>query len=282
MKRWMILAITLVLTPSARAGFDVSTFEDLGLAANSYNNNLGTAGFFNSGGNSFNNSYDPTFSTWSGWSISSQTNISNPGGSIPDYNFEYTAIPGIGGNGSQTYAVANTYGDGANPFHPSSSIVNLAAGASPVSIQITNTAYDYYSMTYGDGFAKQFGAGDYLLLTIDGYSSANGGGTQVGEVDFYLANFLATNSSQWYIVDTWQTVDLSSLVGAQSLVFGLESTDNDPVYGINTPSEFAADNLIAGTAAVPEPSSLLLCLTGIGIGSGLMIARRPPGHKTQP
>jgi Domain of unknown function (DUF4465) len=280
MKRWMILALILTMSPTAKADV-VSTFEDLGLPANSFNNNLGTNGFFNSGGNSFNNSFDPTFGTWSGWSISSQTNISNPGGSIPDFNFEYTAITGIGGNGSQTYAVANTFGDTADPFHPASSIVNLAAGASPISIQITNTAYDYYSMLYGDSFAHQFGAGDFLLLTIAGYSLANGGGSKVGEVDFYLANFLGSDPSLYYIVNTWQTVDLSSLMGAQSLVFGLESSDNDPMFGINTPAEFAADNLIASTA-VPESSGFLLCLTGIGIGGGVLIARRSKGQSAQP
>jgi Domain of unknown function (DUF4465) len=272
MKRWMILALTLALAPTARADY-ISTFEDLGLPANSFNNNLGTNGYFNSGGNFFNNNFNSTFGAWAGWSISSQNMVPTPPLTNPDYTYQYLAYPGIGGNGSQTYAVANTFGPGADPFHPSTSIVNLGAGASPVSIQITNTAYDYFSMSLGDSFAHKFGAGDFLLLTIDGYSSSNGGGTKVGEVDFYLANFLGTNPSQYYIVSTWQTVDLSSLVGAQSLAFGLESTDNDPIFGMNTPAEFAADNLIAASA-VPEPSSLLLCLTGIGIGTGALIARR--------
>ena len=266
MKRWMILALLLLSAPVADAGYNVSTFEDLGLSPNMDLNNAGPSGQFVSGGNSFNNSYDPTYGSWSGWSISSQTNISNPNGSIPDYNFQYTSVTGSGANGSQTYAVANTFGNGADLLHPATSIVDLAGGNNPLSIQVTNTAYDYFSMTYGDGFAHKFGAGDYLLLTIQGYSSSNGQGTAVGEVDFYLANFLGTDPSRYYIVDTWQTLDLSKLAGAQSLVFGLKSSDNS-AYGMLTPAEFALDNLTAGSASVPEPSSLLLCLSGIGIGT---------------
>jgi hypothetical protein len=121
-------------------------------------------------------------------------------------------------------------------------------------------------MTYGDSFAKKFGQGDFFLLTIQGFTLPGGQGSQVGEIDFYLANFLGTDPSKYYIVDTWQTLDLSKLVGAQSLVFGVESSDNSK-FGINTPAEFAIDNFTAGTAAVPEPSSLLLCLAGIGIGT---------------
>ncbi len=60
-------------------------------------------------------------------------------------------------------------------------------------------------------------------------------------VDFYLANFLGSNS---YIINTWQTLDLSYLAGAESLQFGLSSADNDPTYDMNTPAYFAIDNLM--------------------------------------
>ena len=273
MNRRLTLAILLVMTPAAHAGFNTSTFEDLNPTqlVNWDRNNFGTPGvtnssYFNSGGNTFNNSYESTFGTWSGWSVSSQTDVNNPGGQNPDYNYQYTAIPGIGANGSLTYAVANTYGQGANPLHPATSFVNLAPGTSAISAQVTNTAYDFFSMTYGDGFAHKFGAGDFLQLTIEGYTSTNGTGSKVGEVDFYLANFLGADSKSYYIVNTWQTVDLTALAGARSLAFGLVSSDNGD-FGINTPAEFALDNLVSGTAAVPEPSSWLMSLIGLGMGS---------------
>ena len=170
--------------------------------------------------------------------------------------------------------MAFTFGDNVDPFHPNGSFINLAAGASPVSIQITNTTYAYSSMLNGDSFAKKFGRGGlFSLLTITGYDSPGGGGKSVGEVDFYLANFLGNNA---YIVNTWQTVDLSSLVGAQSLVFGLESTDNNALFGMNTPAYFAVDNFTA--AAVPEPSTALLCVIGIGLARTF---RRRAGDPSQ-
>ena len=45
---------------------------------------------------------------------------------------------------------------------------------------------------------------------------------------------------------------------ATSLGFGLQSSDNDPTFGMNTPAYFAADNLRLN--AVPEPSTLVLSL----------------------
>ena len=53
MKRWMTLAFALILAPSAHASYGVSTFEDLRLAPNSYNDNAGASGQFVSGGVSF-------------------------------------------------------------------------------------------------------------------------------------------------------------------------------------------------------------------------------------
>ena len=119
-------------------------------------------------------------------------------------------------------------------------------------------------MLDGNQFSRKFGAGDYFLLDVRGYTGAEGAGKEVGEVKFYLANFLGSNS---YIINTWQTLDLSSLAGAESLQFGLSSTDNDPIYGMNTPAYFAIDNLVLGGSSVPEPGSVILMaigLTGLG------------------
>jgi hypothetical protein len=252
MIRCMILAVSFALgiASAARANIVTTTFEDLGLPPNSFNNNAGPSGQFVSGGNSFNNSYDPTYDAWSGWAISSKTDVTTPG-----FTNQYSAITGSGANGSATYAVADPFGPTANAFHPADSFINLAAGASPVSIQVTNTTYAYLSMKLGDSFAHAFGPGDYFLLDIKGYNGTGGTGQVVGEVDFYLANFLGDNS---YIINTWQTLDLTSLVGATSLGFGLQSSDNDPTFGMNTPAYFAADNLRLN--AVPEPSTLVLSL----------------------
>ena len=256
------ILITLALASTAGADFNVSTFDDLNLPANSFNNNAGPSGRFTSGGNSFANSYDPAFGgVWSGFAVSSFTDATTPG-----YTNQYSAIAGSGAGGSKAYGVGFTFGGNVDPFHPDGSIVNMASGSHPDSVQVTNTAYDYYSMRDGDQFARKFRAGDFLLLTIAGYDAPGGVGHEVGEVSFYLANFLGSDPSRYYILNTWQTVDLSSLAKASSLRFGLESSDNDPTYGMNTPAYFAIDNLTGVTSiatAVPEPSSVLMLASGL-------------------
>ena len=168
-----------------------------------------------------------------------------------DYNYQYDAYPGAGAGGSQTYAVAYPGGS------PGASFVNLAAGSSPKSIAVTNTMYTYIALTQGDGFARAFGPGDYYLLDITGYSGLNETGNVIGDVYFYLANFLDGNS---LVVTTWDTVDLSSLAGSESLQFSVTSTDNGE-FGINTPAYFAADDFVT-TSAIPEPGTVGLTIAG--------------------
>jgi hypothetical protein len=149
----------------------------------------------------------------------------------------------------------------ADPFHPNGSFINLAAGSAPLSIDVTNTTYDYLSMLNGDPFASRFTTNSFFELDIAGYSGLNGTGAVIGDVEFYLANFLGGNS---YIVNTWQKVDLTSLAGSESLVFGLRSSDNNPDFGMNTPAFFAADNLVVATnSPVPEPLTLIPWALGL-------------------
>jgi hypothetical protein len=133
-------------------------------------------------------------------------------------------------------------------------------------------------MLNGNSFSHKFGAGDFFLLDVQGWTGANGTGTEVGQVDFYLANFLGSNS---YIINTWQTLNLSALADAQSLQFGLSSSDNDPVYGMNTPAYFAIDNFTFGTNSVPEPGTLSMMVLGL-TGLGGLVWRRRGASVPQP
>lgn len=272
--RSLLATILLAASVTASAKGDLtSTFEDINPGANTQNTNAGggTDGFFTSGGNSFSNDYavDPTYGPfWSGWAISSVTNHDRPSG----FMNQYASVVGGGSGGSATFAVAFENPDPNNPLIADSSFVNLAAGANLVSIDVTNTAYAYSIMKFGDPnfFARQFRDGDYFRLTITGYDSLGGQGTSVGAVDVYLADFRGGLS---FILDTWKTVNLTSLAGAESLRFSLVSTDYDPTnpsFGFNTPAYFAADNLILSTA-IPEPSSLALVAIGV---IGIAVARR--------
>ncbi|WP_165226978.1 DUF4465 domain-containing protein [Aquisphaera insulae] len=269
----------LAVLPAAHADTVTSTFENLGLAPGSYINGdpTLTPPFPSSiDGNVYNNNYtiDPTYGgAWYGWSFSTMTDTTTPG-----FTNQYSSITGGGANGSATYGVALTYGAPAfdniydptnpitNPFHPSDSTITLAAGATPDSIAITNTTYSYLTMRDGDGygFAHAFTKGDYQLLDIRGFDAS---GKLVGTVDFYLANYLSDNKNDWYIVDTWKTIDLASLKGSTELRFGIQSSQNDPTVGVNTPAYFAADNFTLSTA-IPEPSSVVMM--GLGL-AGLVI-----------
>jgi hypothetical protein len=267
MKRHLVWILALVgqfaSATLTRAGDVDVTFEDFGLAAHSFDNNAGAGGFFNIDGNGFNNSYDPTFNAWSGWAISSMTDSTTP-----DFTNQYSAIPGSGAGGSQTYAVGFTFGPTSDPFHPAGSFINLPAGVNPVSVDVTNTTYAYYTMLNGSQFSSPFTANSFFKLDVAGYTGANGTGALLGDVPFNLAT--GTN-----IVNTWQTLNLGSLDGARSLVFGLQSSDNDPVFGMNTPAYFALDNLKESTpSTVPEPGSLVMAFLGVAAASACFRKRR--------
>jgi hypothetical protein len=255
MYRQLLLCVFLTLAARARAN-TIATFEDLGLTPEHFLDDAGASGLFVSGGMSFYNSFDPTFQSWAGFAISSTTDTTTPG-----FTNQFSAITGSGANGSATYAVAFTFGPDADPFHPAGSVVDLAPGTLPASIDVTNSTYAYLSMLDGDSFAHKFEPGDFFLLDITGYSGLDGTGQAVGTVDFYLANFLDGSHS---IVNTWQTLDLTSLAGAASLRFGLQSSDNNPNFGMNTPAYVAIDDLQAvSITAVPEASTLALSVVGL-------------------
>jgi hypothetical protein len=262
------LIIALAAT-SARGGDIVVNFNDLSYpngsfdpgsqfpagpapGTGSYDNGWDLNGGFTSNGAFFSNSYDTSFHSWSGWAYSNVNDPTTTGPSpfTTDFNHQFAAITGTAPGGSGNYGISS--GSGA--------FINLPSGTSPVSFEVTNTTYAFLSMTLGDGFGKKFSTGDFFELKIFGYSGLNGKGSQTGEVDFDLARYTSPDSLP---VDVWTLVNLTSLGNAQSLGFDYASSDVGQ-FGINTPEYFAMDDLILSTASVPEPSSVILALTGLG------------------
>jgi hypothetical protein len=233
-----MIAVVLMMVSGAMAS--TATFEDLPLAAESFYNGSDRAGGFTSGGLRFDNNYDVTFGSWDGFAYSNITDNTTPG-----WGNQYSAITGGGVGGSSTYGVG--YIGFVEP--PTTSLANARVFDG---LFVTNNTYAYLSMRDGDAFAKKFGGvdgndADWLLLTITGFN----GLTEVGAVDFYLADYRFADNAQDYLVDQWTWVDLSSLGDLTSLEFSMSSTDNGE-FGMNTPAYFAVDNV------VPEPATMAL------------------------
>ena len=153
------------------------------------------------------------------------------------YFAQCNAITGIGQDGSANYGICFV-GWASLP------IMTLDKPGIIDGLYVTNSNYAYYSMLYGDTFAKKFGGDtgndpDWFILTITGKDTD---GVATGTVDFLLADYRFADNSEDYILDTWQYIDLSSLGTVKSIEFALSSSDTGDL-GMNTPSIFALDSI---------------------------------------
>ncbi|MBU1195993.1 MAG: DUF4465 domain-containing protein [Proteobacteria bacterium] len=255
MKKNVLFVLLVFLGIASPVTAAVVTFEDLGLAKESYwNGSDGSTGFI-SADTWFANNYDPNYSSWDGFSYSNMTDTLTPG-----YTNQFSAITGSGVNGSANYGIGYV-GYTSNPSVSFGASTGEDYNTTISGGYFTNTTYACLSMTTGDSFAKKFGGGDgndpdWFLLTIRGI-------TQAGEltdtaVEFYLADYRFTDSTQDYIIDNWTWVDLSGLGNVVGLDFSLSSSDTG-MWGMNTPAYFAVDNL----NAVPVPTSIWLLGAGL-------------------
>jgi hypothetical protein len=274
--RTLPVALTLLAAVAPAAGQTTVTFENPTLSQplsgpNTFQNGstLSPPGSFTTAGATFNNSYNATFDTWSGWAYSNVTNVTTPG-----FGNQYAAyaLPNGGGDNSSNFGVAFT-------FNPGDATIQLPVGMRPASVRLTNTTYAALSMRDGDQFAKKFGGTsgndpDFFLLTITGL---NGQNQPTGSVNFYLADYRFTDNSLDYIVAQWTTVDLSALGEDTSrLSFALTSSDVG-AFGMNTPAYFALDNLVL--TPVPEPS-LVGWSVAVAFGAWRLIRRQKAHGRT--
>jgi hypothetical protein len=215
----------------------ITDFEDLSLASQSYWNGSDSSGGFASGSAWFGNNYDTMYDSWDGFAYSNKRDTTSSDWMSSQYN----AITGGGQGGSTNYAVGY-----AGWLTPPTMILDEPTVVS--GLYVTNNNYAYYTMLNGGLFgAKKFGSGDWFKLEITGKDAA---GAVTGNVNFYLAE--GTN-----IVNDWRFVNLTTLGTVKSVEFRLSSTDNDPVWGMNTPGYFVIDTV------VPEPGTLVLLGFGV-------------------
>lgn len=237
MKKIYFSVFTICVTLFSNAQQTIG-FEGVILNPESYNyGSSGTGGFIENGV-VLSNAYNASWDSWNGFSVSNITDVTTPG-----YLNQYSAFAGSGGFGTANYAV----------YYPSGTISFAGQGVDVDSIQITNTTYAAISMRDGDAFAKQFGSltdangvvdntngEDYFKVWIFAHAED---GSKIDSVEFYLADYRFADNTLDYIVDTWETIDLTFIEQTvYSLSFDIESSDFGD-WGMNTPSYFAIDNL---------------------------------------
>ncbi len=224
MKKLYFLAIILA-TGATQAQAD---FEQISLSQ--YFDGSDLSGTEDSSGNyssiytendlTFNTIWNTSWSYWSeGWAFSNLIDSTLEEGAKTYHSYSTGAYSGdnfaIGKSGSQ---------------------INVNGMATFETIQVSNTSYAAHSMKNGDSFAKKFTGEDWFELTIEGFN----GNSSTGEVRVMLADSSNTAPN---ILETWQTVDISSLGNVTKLTFTLNSSDVGD-YGMNTPSFFALDNIV--------------------------------------
>jgi hypothetical protein len=239
MKKIYLGAIALI------AGVNISAqtidFESTSLATNSYNNGSDLSGGFNYNGIDFSNYYDTTYLYNEGFSISNVQDNTTSG-----WGNQYSAITG-GGFNSANYAI----------FYPSGNIDLSSSPKLVHSMKVTNTTFAALSMKNGDSVGKKFGSiydangnidntngEDFLKLIIRSMTIS---GDTIASLEYYLADYRFADSTQDYIIEDWDSLDLTSLNSLNQtiayLVFEFESSDIGS-FGTNTPTYFAMDDFV--------------------------------------
>jgi len=238
---WWICITALLLVETAQAA--TVTFEDLNLPPESYWKGADGSGGFGSGAAVFANHYNAAWDFWDGFAYSNRTDTELAG-----LAGQYSAIPGSGQGGSTIYGVVFVGWE-----QPPT--ITFDTPQRLQGLYVTNNTYTYYAMRDSNPPAKKFGGPtgadpDWLRLSITGKDAA---GKVTGTVDFYLADFRPAGNRPGYIVDSWQLVSLTSLGEVKTLQFSLSSSDNDPLFGMNTPAYFCLDTIIPATQGGPYP-----------------------------
>ena len=106
-------------------------------------------------------------------------------------------------------------------------------------VYVNNSPWTYFANIHGDGFARALDKdGDYFKLFIHGLDENHNDNGQ--KVEYYLAK----NENGTLIQSSnWEWIELSALGEIYGIYFTMESTDNDPMFGMNTASLFCMDKL---------------------------------------
>jgi len=244
-----MLALAVGGTLTAQSTFD---FESYTLTSESYDNGGPTHGgadfvFTETESIRLNNYYDTSWGGfWGGYAISNTTDISTQ--SVTN---QYSSVTGSGADGSTNYAI----------YTSSGAMLAESANTIITEFKFTNTAWTKLVMENGNQFSKVFGSPngadgqpdgtngeDYFVLWI---MASNDQG-DLDSVDFYLADYRFSDNSQDYIVDSWQTLDLTAEFSFPVTEVNFKFISSDQSFGFNnTPEYIAIDDIkTVGTASL--------------------------------
>jgi len=171
------------------------------------------------------------YTSWDGFAVSNITDIQTAG-----YSNQYSAYVTGNTNTDNIYGVCYVVDDNAK--------ITFDKPVDLLSIKVTNSSYCFWSMKNGDQYSKKFGGSsgsepDWFKITINGFDSD---GNEMNSLDYMLADYRYSTVADDYIVNNWETVDLTAFEGVSEIRFYLSSTDNGD-FGMNTPAYFCIDNL---------------------------------------
>lgn len=166
------------------------------------------------------------------------------------FNTSTTVAPGTPGTTGSPFIVAywSSYIDPKNPEGDVFSETNFSnwikvgdTGLYEVKgLKINMHPWPYYGCLNGDGFAQPFASGDHFELLIYGVD-------EDGVISDPITHSLADYTGSSLVMPTgWVNVTaskLKSLGDVKYLIFQMNSTDSDPVYGMNTAAYFCLDKL---------------------------------------
>ena len=213
-----------IIVPSTALS-SIIDFEELSLKDDSYIDSALTGAFI---------SKDVTFHnekgkwSWDGFALSTMRDTQTVG-----YSNQFSSFAGSGSSLSRTYLVGYA---GAARF-------KLPVGKTAVlSMEITNTSYSALSMLKGDNISKKFSekGKDFFRVWMVGYKV----GIAKDSVSYLLSDFIDVNASKHYVQKEWKKILTPKLSAIDEVRFRLESSDNHPSFGMNTPAYFALDNVV--------------------------------------
>jgi hypothetical protein len=237
MRRIFITAGMLLVSALAVNAQSVSGFEDVVQQPDTFWNGSDLSRGAISSTSFFHNNFNPDWQSWSGFSVSSETDTVTQ-----SWTNQYSCISGSGAHGSLSYGVMYSPGHVTFTVSPQGEMVH--------GVMVNNSTYAYRTMQNGDAFAKKFGGStgtdpDWLKAKFYGYDVA---GDLTDTVSFYLADFRSGQSAQDYIVKDWTWVDLSSLGKVASIAISISGTDMGQ-FGLNTPAYLCLDSLVRDSSS---------------------------------